>query len=79
MPDTKPKKQAELSDTANLVLTELRNAEKPLTLAEIKAIVPGANSAHLTALRTRGLVNSAEVEVVVESKRTVLAYSVKAE
>ena len=70
-------KQAELSAVATEVLEVVRASEKPMTLAEIKAIVPTANSAHLTALKTRGLVQAEDVEIVVQSKRTVLAYSVK--
>ena len=50
-----------------------------MTLKEIKEIVPDANPAHLTALRTRELVNATETEIVVQTKRNVLAYSVKTE
>lgn len=73
------KKVAELSVDATNVLNALKNASAPMTLAELKAIVPNANSAHLTALRSRGLVDANETEIVVETKRTVLAYSVKTE
>lgn len=73
------KKTAELSIVATQVLEALKNANAPMTLKEIKEIVPDANPAHLTALRTRELVNATETEVVVQTKRNVLAYSVKTE
>ena len=73
------KKVAPLSDEATAVLEVLRTAGKPLTLAELKVLMPSANSAHLTALRTRGLIEANEVEVVVPTKRTVLAYHKKGE
>ncbi len=73
------KKVAELSPVALEVKAVLENAEKPMTLKEIKEIVPTANSAHLTALRTRELVVAEEVEVIVTSKAKVLAYSLKTE
>ena len=72
----KAKKVAELSPIAVEVLALIKTSEKPLTLAEIKASIPTANSAHLTALRTRELIVSDEVEVVVTSTRKVLAYSI---
>lgn len=71
------KKPAELSPVALEVLEVIKTAEKPLTLAEIKATVPTANSAHLTALRKRELVDADETEITVETKRTVLAYSIR--
>lgn len=77
MADTK--KVAELSAEATSVLEALRNSDTPLTLAQLKEVVPNANSAHLTALRTRNLVEANEVEVVVKTTRKVLAYHVKAE
>ena len=70
------KKVAELSPIANEVLTLIKASDKPLTLAEIKASIPTANSAHLTALRSRNLVVSEDKEVIVETKRKVLAYSI---
>lgn len=73
---TAPKKVAELSADATAVLNALKNATSPMTLAELKAIVPSANSAHLTALRARNLVDASEKEIVVQTTRTVLAYSV---
>jgi chromosome segregation and condensation protein ScpB len=72
----KTKKVAELSPIAVEVLALIKTSEKPLTLAEIKASIPTANPAHLTALRTRELIVSDEVEVVVTSTRKVLAYSI---
>ena len=71
------KKVAELSADATAVLTALRASDRPLTLAEIKTIVPTAAPAHLNALRTRGLVDAADTEVEVMVKKTVLAYSAK--
>lgn len=71
------KKVAELSPIASEVLALIKASDKALTLAEIKTSIPTANSAHLTALRTRNLIDSAEKEITVEVKRTVLAYSVK--
>jgi hypothetical protein len=75
------KKPAPLSDTATEILEVLRTAETPLTLAQIKVLVPSANSAHLTALRTRGLVigDEVEVEVVKTTKTKVLQYVIKGE
>jgi hypothetical protein len=73
------KKVAELSPIALEVKALLEASSKPLTLKEIKETIPSANSAHLTALRTRNLVTADEVEVVVTSKAKVLAYSLKTE
>ncbi len=72
------KKVAELSPVALEVLDVLRASETPITLAEIKVIVPNANSAHLTALRTRNLVSAEEVEKTVMATKKVLAYSTTA-
>jgi DNA-binding transcriptional ArsR family regulator len=75
------KKVAPLSDTANEILDVLKASETPLTLAQIKEVVPSANSAHLTALRTRGLVEGeqVEIEVVKTTKAKVLQYVAKGE
>ena len=72
------KKVAALSATAVEILEVLKSAEKPMTLAEIKEVVPTANSAHLTALRNRSKVGAVEVEkeIVTVSKRKVLEYNV---
>ncbi len=70
------KKVAELSPVAVDVLEMLKSADAPMTLAEIKETIPSANSAHLTALRTRNLVTGAEVEKIVPTVKKVLAYSV---
>jgi len=74
-------KIAELSPVALQVLEVIKTAEKPLTLAEIKEVVPSAQPAHLNALRSpeRNLVSAEEVEVIITSKRKVLAYSLKTE
>ncbi len=69
------KKVAELSPVAIAVLEVIKNSSAPMTLKEIKEIEPQANSAHLTALRSRGLVNAEQIEVVVQSKAKVLAYT----
>lgn len=71
------KRTAPLSETATEVLRVLTEATEPMTLADVKEVVPTANPAHLTALANRGLVNAEKVEkvVVVESKRKVNQYS----
>jgi hypothetical protein len=71
------KKVAPLSETATEILEVLKASETPLTLAQIKTVVSGANPAHLVALRSRGLVNSeqVEVEVVKTTKAKVLQYN----
>jgi hypothetical protein len=73
------KKVAELSAEATAVLGTLKNATAPMTLAQLKEVLPTANVAHLNALRTRSLVQAEEVEITVQTKRTVLAYRIKAE
>jgi len=55
-------KETVLSAVATEVYEALKNAKAPLTLAEIKEIVPKANSAHLTALANREMVVSEKVE-----------------
>ena len=75
MSNAKPKKVAELSPEASAVLNAIKESDGALTLAQLKELVPNANSAHLTALRTRGLISAEEVEVITTSKRKVLAYS----
>jgi hypothetical protein len=74
-------KVAELSPIALEVLEVIKASDRPLTLAEIKESVPLAQPAHLNALRSpdRNLVVAEEVEVIVQSKRKVLAYSLKTE
>ena len=73
----KVKKVAELSAQSNLALDELRNRPNGATFAELKSVVDGLGSAHLTALRTRGLVDCEDVEVVVSKKETVKRWFVK--
>ena len=72
------KKVAPLSKEAKAVYEVLKNAEKPLTLAELAKKVEGLNSAHLTALKNRGLVGAEKVtkEVTVVQKREVNEYTV---
>ena len=72
-------KVAELSAVAKEVFEVLKGAEKPMTFAEVKEVVPGAATAHFTALRKRGMVGAKEVEkeVVTVVKRTVLEYAVE--
>jgi len=74
------KKVAALSDKAQEVLEVLTASEVALTLADLKELVDGVNSSHLTALRNRGLVaaDKMEKEVVTVAKRTVNTYSIKA-
>jgi uncharacterized membrane protein len=75
------KKVAPLSDTSNEILEVLRASDVPMTLAQIKVLVPSANPANLTALRTRNLVEGeqVEIEVVKTTKAKVLQYTVKGE
>lgn len=75
------KQIAPLSPKAQEILDFLKGQTEPITLADIKANVEGANSAHLTALRTRGLIATDEVEkeVVRVVKTKVLTYAVKGE
>jgi len=75
------KKVAPLSETSNEILEVLKASETPMTLAQIKELVPNANPAHLTALRTRNLVEGEqiEVEVVKTTKAKVLQYTAKGE
>ena len=74
------KKRAELSAGAKEVFDALKASGASLTLAELKELVPSANSSHLTALRNRDMVSaeSTEKEVVTVAKRTVNVYSVAA-
>lgn len=69
-----------LSPKATEILDFLKAQETPVTLADIKKVITDANSAHLTALRTRGLVNADEIEIEVPkvTKTKVLRYKVKA-
>lgn len=71
------KKVAALSAKALEVLEVLKNSDKALTLADLKASVANLNSSHLTALRNRNLVSadSVEKEVVTVAKRTVNVYT----
>lgn len=73
-------KTNELSPKATEILDFLKGQDAPMTLAEIKLTIEDANPAHLTALRTRGLVNAdeTEVETVKVTKTKVLKYKVKA-
>lgn len=71
------KKVAELSAPSNLALAELKNRPNGATFSELKGSVDGLASAHLTALKTRGLVDCEDVEVVVSKKETVKRWFVK--
>jgi len=62
-------KERALSTVAKSVYDALKGSETPLTLAELKGLVPEANSAHLVALRNRGLV--ASEQTVVETLKVV--------
>jgi hypothetical protein len=74
-------KVRELSPVALEVLEVLEKAEKPMTLREIKEVVPTAQPAHLTALVTREKVTAEKVDRVEtrEVKTTVNIYQVKGE
>lgn len=69
-------KQAKLSVGAEQALATLKE-HGPMTLAEMKEILPDVNSSHLTALRNRGLVESEQVEIEIETvvKRKVNSYT----
>lgn len=68
---------APLSPKSLTVLAALKTAEKPLTLAELKTLVPDANPSNLTALVTRENVTAEQVEVtvMVPVKRKVNRYT----
>jgi DNA-binding transcriptional ArsR family regulator len=70
-----------LSPKAQEILDFLKGQVGAITLADIKANIEGANSAHLTALRSRGLIDATETEkeVVRVVKSKVLTYAVKGE
>ncbi len=70
------KKLAELSEKAKEVLSHLEE-NGASTIAEMKKRgLKGINSAHLVALRTRGLVSDTDIEVEVPTiaKRVVKQY-----
>jgi hypothetical protein len=51
-----------LSAKAKEVFAVLKEAGRPMTMAEVKELVPDANPSHLTALRNRGAVSADKVE-----------------
>lgn len=71
-------KEKALSLVAEKALEVLKNLTEPVTLAELKELVPGVTSGHMTALKTRGLVSTdlVEKETVRVVKSKVNAYSV---
>jgi chromosome segregation and condensation protein ScpB len=71
------KKERALSPEALEVLAVLQDSDTPMTLADIKTVLPNANSSHLTALANRALVSADKVEkeVATVTKRTVNSYS----
>lgn len=71
------KTKTELSPKAKEILEFIKESDRPLTQAEIAESVEGVNSAHLTALKNRGLVTAEKIEkiVVTESKRKVNEYT----
>jgi hypothetical protein len=71
-------KERELSAVAKEVFKALQSFPNGATLADIKKVVPNANSAHLVALKSRGLVNAEKVEIETERivKSKVNSYSV---
>ena len=77
MVKTMAKKERALSEKALEIFEVLRTSETPMTLADIKVLVPDANSSHLTALVNRDKVAAEKVEkeVVTVTKRTVNLYS----
>lgn len=73
------KKIAPLSDVSQAIYDLMVKENRPLTLAEVRELgIDGANSAHFTALKNRGLIASTDVEkeVVTVTVRTVKLYSV---
>lgn len=72
------KKMAPLSEQAVAVFNAMKEANRALTLEEVKSMGIEANPAHFTALKNRGLISAEKVEkiVVVESKREVNVYSI---
>jgi len=70
MANTKP-----LSEKSLLALEALKGADKPVVMSELS--IEGLNSANLTALVNRGLVEAVQVVVEVPSivKRKVNAYT----
>ena len=70
-------KVRELSVKAKEILEVLQASDAPMTLAEIKELVPDANASHLTALKNRGMATSDQVEkeVVTVVKRKVNSYT----
>lgn len=70
------KKVTALSEGAIAVFDAMKEAGRPLTMAEVKELGINANPAHFTALKNRGLISAEKVEktVVVESKRSVNVY-----
>ncbi len=70
-------KERPLSEIAQKALDFLKNAEKPMTLQEIKdGLNENVNASQLGALVNRGLVNAEKVviEVPTVAKRKVNAY-----
>ena len=68
-------KQAPLTEGAVRALEALKVQEAPLTLNELNETMPEpVAAAHLTALKRRGLVETAEVEVPVTRMQKVNTY-----
>lgn len=74
---TKSTKPAELSVQSTEALEVLRSKPEGATFTELKGEVAGLASAHLTALRTRGLIDCEDIEVIVQRKETVKRWFVK--
>lgn len=72
----KEKVLAPLSPVAEAVLVALKAKPEGEIVANLRLEIEGVNSAHLTALKNRGLVVAEEVEIEVPTitKRTVLRY-----
>ena len=73
----KVKRVAPLSPEAERVLAVMKEANRPLTLAEVKEVFPEANPSHFLALKNRNLVEASKVEVEVVSVKEVSLYSLK--
>jgi NOL1/NOP2/fmu family ribosome biogenesis protein len=70
-------KENKLSVGMETALKMLKESENGLTIAEMKELgFKNANSSHLTALKRKGLVDSVEVEIEVQTvvKRKVQKY-----
>jgi len=69
------KKETPLSEKAKELLKVLKENGEPMTAQDFKEMGISANGSSFKALERRGLVESQEVEITVQKKRKVNAYS----